>query len=170
MVKLYSLVSHRRESADFACETNKNRSEYSFLSHHRYRTTSIFLLSQRRVPIAEPALCRRGWWILNILLKSFISLIKCTGILLRQQNYEKNIILQEIGGDLAQGDCAGKGHYKAGAETAQGRPRHSGTQPQSSFPVFKRTVLRDRFRKCWRKLADLGLNKGRGWKPAASLR
>ncbi len=28
---------------------------------------------------------------------------------------------------------------------------------------FKGTVLRDRFRKCWRKLTDLGLNKGRGW-------
>ncbi len=25
------------------------------------------------------------------------------------------------------------------------------------------TVLWDRFRKCWRKLIDLGLNKGRGW-------
>ncbi len=29
--------------------------------------------------------------------------------------------------------------------------------------LFKGTVLRDRFRKCWRKLTDLGLNKGRGW-------
>ncbi len=29
--------------------------------------------------------------------------------------------------------------------------------------IFKGTVLRDRFRKCWRKLTDLGLNKGRGW-------
>jgi hypothetical protein len=29
---LYSLVSHRSESADFTCETNKNGSEYSFLS------------------------------------------------------------------------------------------------------------------------------------------
>ncbi len=28
---------------------------------------------------------------------------------------------------------------------------------------FKGTVFRDRFRKCWRKLTDLGLNKGRGW-------
>jgi len=28
---------------------------------------------------------------------------------------------------------------------------------------FKGTVLRDRFQKCRRKLADLGLNKGRGW-------
>jgi hypothetical protein len=28
---------------------------------------------------------------------------------------------------------------------------------------FKGTVLRDRFRKCWRKLTDLGLNKGHGW-------
>jgi hypothetical protein len=27
---------------------------------------------------------------------------------------------------------------------------------------LKGTVLRDRFRKCWRKLIDLGLNKGRG--------
>ncbi len=30
-------------------------------------------------------------------------------------------------------------------------------------PLLKGTVLRDRFRKCWRKLTDLGLNKGRGW-------
>ncbi len=29
--------------------------------------------------------------------------------------------------------------------------------------TLKGTVLRDRFRKCWRKLIDLGLNKGRGW-------
>ncbi len=29
--------------------------------------------------------------------------------------------------------------------------------------VLKGTVLRDRFRKRWRKLTDLGLNKGRGW-------
>ncbi len=29
--------------------------------------------------------------------------------------------------------------------------------------LFKWTVLRDRFQKCWRKLTDLGLNKGRGW-------
>jgi hypothetical protein len=28
---------------------------------------------------------------------------------------------------------------------------------------LKGTVLRDRFRKCWRILIDLGLNKGRGW-------
>ncbi len=28
---------------------------------------------------------------------------------------------------------------------------------------LKGTVLRDRFRKCWRKLTDLGLNKDRGW-------
>ncbi len=28
---------------------------------------------------------------------------------------------------------------------------------------LKRTVLRDRFRKCWVKLTDLGLDKGRGW-------
>ncbi len=28
---------------------------------------------------------------------------------------------------------------------------------------FQGTVLRDRFKKCWRKLTDLGLNKGRGW-------
>jgi hypothetical protein len=46
----------------------------------------------------------------------------------------ENITLQEIGGDLAQGDCAGKGHHKAGAEAAQGRPRYSGTQPS---PLFK---------------------------------
>jgi hypothetical protein len=45
----------------------------------------------------------------------------------------ENITLQEIGGDLAQGDCAGKGHHKAGAEAAQGRPRHSGTQPSPLF-------------------------------------
>ncbi len=45
----------------------------------------------------------------------------------------KNITLQEIGGDLAQGDRAGKGHHKAGAETAQGRPRYSGTQPSRLF-------------------------------------
>ncbi len=29
--------------------------------------------------------------------------------------------------------------------------------------AFTGTVLRDRFRKCWRKLTDLGLNQGRGW-------
>jgi hypothetical protein len=29
--------------------------------------------------------------------------------------------------------------------------------------TFKGTVLRDIFRKCWRKCTDLGLNKGRGW-------
>jgi hypothetical protein len=29
--------------------------------------------------------------------------------------------------------------------------------------LFKGTVSRDRFRKCLRKLTDLGLNKGRGW-------
>jgi hypothetical protein len=32
-----------------------------------------------------------------------------------------------------------------------------------SLLLIKGTVLRDRFRKCWRKLTDLGLNKGRGW-------
>ncbi len=30
----YSLVSHRSESADFTCETNKNGTEYSFLSQY----------------------------------------------------------------------------------------------------------------------------------------
>ncbi len=30
-------------------------------------------------------------------------------------------------------------------------------------PQVKGTVLRDRFQKVWRKLTDLGLNKGRGW-------
>ncbi len=29
--------------------------------------------------------------------------------------------------------------------------------------LLKGTVLRDRFQKCWRKLTDLDLNKGRGW-------
>ncbi len=29
--------------------------------------------------------------------------------------------------------------------------------------LFKGTVLRDRLRKSWRKLTDLGLNKGHGW-------
>jgi hypothetical protein len=33
-----------------------------------------------------------------------------------------------------------------------------------SRPALKKgTALRDRFWKCWRKLTDLGLNKGRGW-------
>ncbi len=45
----------------------------------------------------------------------------------------KNITLQEIGGDLAQGDRAGKGHHKAGAEAAQGRPRYSGRRPSRLF-------------------------------------
>ncbi len=35
--------------------------------------------------------------------------------------------------------------------------------PPHRFATLKGTVLRDRFRKCWRKLTDLGLNKGRGW-------
>jgi hypothetical protein len=48
----------------------------------------------------------------------------------------KNITMQEIGGDLAQGDCARKGHHKAGAEAAQGRPRHSGTQPSPLFQLL----------------------------------
>ncbi len=29
--------------------------------------------------------------------------------------------------------------------------------------ILKGAVLRDRFRKCWRKLTNLGLNKGRSW-------
>jgi hypothetical protein len=33
----------------------------------------------------------------------------------------------------------------------------------SALEVFKGTVLRDRFRKCWRKWTDLGPNKGRVW-------
>ncbi len=31
------------------------------------------------------------------------------------------------------------------------------------YTIIKGTVLRDRFRKCWQKLTDLGLNKGHGW-------
>ncbi len=34
---------------------------------------------------------------------------------------------------------------------------------QGKCARLKGTVLWDRFRKCWRKLKDLGLNKGRGW-------
>jgi hypothetical protein len=48
----------------------------------------------------------------------------------------KNITLQEIRGDLAQGNRAGKGHHKAGAEAAQGRTRYSGTQPSPLFQFF----------------------------------
>jgi len=53
----------------------------------------------------------------------------------------KNITMQEIGGDLAQGDCARKGHHKAGAEAAQGRPRHSGTQPSPLFQFLNGVTL-----------------------------
>ncbi len=40
------------------------------------------------------------------------------------------------------------------------------TFQRENFDMFckvKGTVLRDRFRKCWRKWTDLGLNKGRVW-------
>ncbi len=38
------------------------------------------------------------------------------------------------------------------------------SSPRQALPHrFKGTVLRDKFRKCWRILVDLGLNKGRGW-------
>ena len=48
---------------------------------------------------------------------------------------------------------------KASLKSALNKVKSS---PPFNF-TFKGTVLRDRFRKCWRKLTDLGLTKSRGW-------
>jgi hypothetical protein len=37
----YSLVSHRSESADFTCETNKNGSEYFFLREYFQKELNV---------------------------------------------------------------------------------------------------------------------------------
>ncbi len=43
------------------------------------------------------------------------------------------------------------------------RPRSTQQPVFLLFEYIKGTLSWDRFRQCWRKLTDVGLNKGRGW-------